>query len=120
MLIVPMSVSTDGYVVPSGQSTKPQQRARPRQPASSPNPRERFGDRSAWGWSCHLSAGVLTATGLQRSDSELAPLHVVPVLLGQGRRLFEGLGPAHIELEPVRTLEGEHGITHQRYRVRRS
>jgi hypothetical protein len=42
------------------------------------------------------------------------------VLLGQGRRLFEGLDPAHIELEPVRTLEGEHGITHQRYRVRRS
>lgn len=56
-----------------------------------------------------LAAGVL---------DELE-LHVVPVLLGQGRRLFDGLDPDHIELERVRTLEGEHGVTHLRYRVRR-
>jgi hypothetical protein len=47
-------------------------------------------------------------------------LRVVPMLLGRGRRPFEGLGSAHVELERVRTLEAEHGITHLRYRLRRS
>ena len=46
-------------------------------------------------------------------------LHVVPVLLGQGRRLFESLEPARIELERTRILEGEHGVTHMHYRVLR-
>jgi dihydrofolate reductase len=46
-------------------------------------------------------------------------LHVVPVLLGQGRRLFEGLSPEHIELDRTRTLEGERGVTHLHYRVER-
>jgi hypothetical protein len=32
---------------------------------------------------------------------------------------FDGLDPEHIELERVRVLEGEHGVTHLRYRVRR-
>lgn len=31
-------------------------------------------------------------------------IHLVPVLLGEGRRLFDGLGRDHIELEPVRQL----------------
>ena len=56
-----------------------------------------------------LAAGVL---------DELE-LHVVPVVLGQGRRLFEGMAPEHIELERTRVLEGEDGVTHMRYRVRR-
>ena len=55
-----------------------------------------------------LAAGVL---------DELE-LHVVPVLLGQGRRLFDHLDPEQIELERVRVLEGEDGVTHLRYRVR--
>jgi dihydrofolate reductase len=46
-------------------------------------------------------------------------LHVVPVLFGQGRRLFDGLGAEQIELERTRILEGEDGVTHMRYRVRR-
>jgi dihydrofolate reductase len=46
-------------------------------------------------------------------------LHVIPVLFGQGRCLFEGLAPEHIELERTRTLEGENGVTHMHYRVRR-
>ena len=46
-------------------------------------------------------------------------LHVVPVLFGQGRRLFDGLNPEQIELERTRILEGEGGITHMHYRVRR-
>jgi dihydrofolate reductase len=56
-----------------------------------------------------LAAGVL---------DELE-LHVVPVLFGQGRRLFEGLAPEQIELERIRILEGENGVTHMHYRVRR-
>jgi dihydrofolate reductase len=56
-----------------------------------------------------LAAGVL---------DELE-LHVVPVLFGQGRRLFEDLAPEQIELERTRILEGEGGVTHMHYRVRR-
>jgi dihydrofolate reductase len=44
-------------------------------------------------------------------------LHVVPVLLGQGRRLFDNLSPEHIELERTRILEGDGGVTHMHYRV---
>jgi dihydrofolate reductase len=46
-------------------------------------------------------------------------LHVVPVLFGQGRRLFEGLAADQIELERTRILEGENGVTHMHYRVQR-
>jgi dihydrofolate reductase len=46
-------------------------------------------------------------------------LHVVPVLFGQGRRLFEGLAAQQIELERTRILEGEGGVTHMHYRVLR-
>ncbi len=44
-------------------------------------------------------------------------IHLVQVLLGQGRRLFDSLGPDHIELELVRRLEAR-DVTHLRYRVR--
>jgi dihydrofolate reductase len=56
-----------------------------------------------------LAAGVL---------DELE-IHLIPVLFGQGRRLFDHLSPEHIELERTRILEGEGGVTHMRYRVRR-
>jgi dihydrofolate reductase len=56
-----------------------------------------------------LAAGVL---------DELE-LHVIPVLFGQGRRLFEGLAAEQIELERTRILEGEGSVTHMHYRIRR-
>ena len=43
-------------------------------------------------------------------------IHVIPVLLGKGRRLF---GDQRVELERTRVLEGEEGVTHVRYRVLR-
>jgi len=46
-------------------------------------------------------------------------LHVIPVLFGQGRRLFEGLAAEQIELERTRVLVGEQGVTHMHYRVKR-
>jgi dihydrofolate reductase len=55
-----------------------------------------------------LAAGVL---------DELE-IHLVPVLLGQGRRLFDNLSAEHIELERTRVLEGD-GVTHMHYRVQR-
>jgi len=56
-----------------------------------------------------LAAGVL----------DEIQLHVVPVLLGQGRRLFDNLAAAHVELERTQVLEGEGGVNHLRYRVHR-
>lgn len=53
-------------------------------------------------------------------------LHVVPVLLGQGRRLFDNLGADPVELDLVRRLttgdevEPAQRVMHLRYRVRRS
>ena len=46
-------------------------------------------------------------------------LHLVPVLLGQGRRMFDDLAPEHIELQRTRIIEGEDGVTHMHYRVAR-
>jgi dihydrofolate reductase len=46
-------------------------------------------------------------------------IHLIPVLFGDGRRLFEHLGIEQRELERIRVLEGEGGVTHLRYRVRR-
>ena len=43
-------------------------------------------------------------------------LHIVPVLLGDGARLFDNLGGAEIELEQVRAVEAP-GVTHLKYRV---
>jgi dihydrofolate reductase len=61
-------------------------------------------------------AGVAQLAIAARVLDELE-LHVVPVLFGQGRRLFEGLGPEQIGLERTRVLEGEGGVTHMHYRV---
>ena len=43
-------------------------------------------------------------------------LHVVPVLLGGGARLFEDLGDAEVALEQVRAVDAP-GVTHVKYRV---
>jgi dihydrofolate reductase len=42
-------------------------------------------------------------------------LHVVPILLGGGARLFAGVGQ-RVKLEPARVIEAP-GVTHLKYRV---
>jgi dihydrofolate reductase len=42
-------------------------------------------------------------------------LHVVPILLGAGERLFDGVGP-HLKLEQLRAVEAP-GVAHLKYRV---
>jgi len=65
-----------------------------------------------------LVHGVTTARlALAAGVLDELELHVVPVLFGEGRHLFGGLGPAHLELDRTRVLEGESGVTHLHYRV---
>ena len=54
----------------------------------------------------YLAAGLL----------DVLELHVVPVLLGDGERLFDNLGDAEPQLEQVRAVEAP-GVTHLKYRV---
>jgi dihydrofolate reductase len=56
-----------------------------------------------------LKAGVLDAIEIQ----------LRPVLLGQGRRLFDNLPAEHIELNLVRILQATQTL-HLRYEVRHS
>jgi dihydrofolate reductase len=46
---------------------------------------------------------------------DLLELHLVPILLGGGERLFEGVGP-EVRLELIRVVEAP-GVTHLTYRV---
>lgn len=54
----------------------------------------------------YLSAGLL----------DEIQIHLVPVLLGEGRRLFDHLGTDQMELELTRLIESP-GVTHLRFRV---
>jgi dihydrofolate reductase len=66
-----------------------------------------------------LLHGAYTAQECLRAGLlDVIDLQLMPVLIGQGRLLFDGLDPKHIELDLVRTLEGP-GVLHLRYVVRR-
>lgn len=62
--------------------------------------------------------GAYTAQeALRARVLDVLEIALVPVLFGQGRRLFDGLGPEHTELELARALESP-GALLLRYEVR--
>jgi dihydrofolate reductase len=82
--------------------------------------------RAAAGDGDVLVQGAGAAQALLRAgDVDELELHVVPVLLGQGRRLFDDLPAEQVELDLVRRLttseieEPAQQVMHLRYRVRR-
>jgi dihydrofolate reductase len=65
-----------------------------------------------------LVHGAYTAQrALQAGVLDELQIHQIPVLFGQGRRLFDGL-PSYVELEIVKVIDTPEA-THIRYRVRR-
>lgn len=74
--------------------------------------REAAGDRDIL-----LHGAEAARAFLQAGELDEMALQVVPVLLGQGRRLFDDMPAEHVELELVRALVGR-GMLHTRYRVR--
>ena len=64
----------------------------------------------------HLPGGAETINEyLVAGEVDELLLHVVPVLLGDGARLFEGVGP-DVALEQLQAVEAP-GVTHVKYRV---
>ncbi|HEY0238839.1 MAG TPA: dihydrofolate reductase family protein [Friedmanniella sp.] len=75
--------------------------------------------RAAAGDADVLVHGAVTAQlALAAGVLDELELHVVPVLLGRGRRLFDLPGET-VELERTRVLPGEGGVNHLHYRVLR-
>lgn len=74
--------------------------------------REAAGGRDIMLWGGARAVNQYLAAGLL---DELE-LHVVPILLGDGAHLFDGVEGAGIELEQIRVVEAP-GVTHIKYRV---
>jgi dihydrofolate reductase len=75
--------------------------------------KEAAGDKNVLVHGAGITQLALAADALDEIE-----LHVIPVIFGQGRRLFDGLAAEQIELERTRILEGN-GVTHMHYRVQR-
>ena len=76
--------------------------------------KEAAGGKDVGLWGGADVAGQYLAAGLL---DELE-LHVVPVVLGGGARLFENAAGADVKLEQVRSVEAP-GVTHLKYRLQR-
>jgi dihydrofolate reductase len=66
-----------------------------------------------------VHGGAVARLALEAGVLDELEIHLVPVLLGEGRRLFDGMQPEQTQLERTRVLEGEGGVTHLHYRVLR-
>jgi dihydrofolate reductase len=64
-----------------------------------------------------VRGGYVAQRALEAGVLDEVQIHLIPVLLGRGRRLFDVL-PSEIELEVVRVIDTPEA-THIRYRVRR-
>jgi hypothetical protein len=88
-----------------------------------------FEAAKGWGGDHHDGGPILrpqpqSSTRLGRRMARRAlcdelEIHLILVLMGDGRRLFEHRGIEQRQLERIRVLEGDHGVTHLRYRVLR-
>jgi dihydrofolate reductase len=74
--------------------------------------RDAAGGKDVMLWGGAQVANQYLAAGLL----EELELHIVPMLLGDGARLFDDLGDAEVQLEQVRAVEAP-GVTHLKYRV---
>ena len=81
--------------------------------------------RAAAGDGDVMAHGAGAAQALLRAEQlDELELHVVPILLGQGRRLFDNLPAERVELDLIRRMttsdvEPAQHVMHLRYRVRR-
>lgn len=73
--------------------------------------KEAAGDRDVLVHGVGVAAAALSAGVLDEVQ-----LHLVPTVLGEGRRLFEGIGAEPHAFELTRNVGGP-GVTHLRYRV---
>jgi dihydrofolate reductase len=76
--------------------------------------REAAGDSKVMVQGAAIAQLALTAGLLDELE-----IHLVPVLFGQGRRLFDNLAAEQIQLERTRVLEGDGGVTHLHFEVKR-
>ena len=74
--------------------------------------KEAAGTRTCWSTAPGVARLALAAGVLDEIE-----LHVVPVLFGQGRRLFEGLLCRADRARAHADSRGENGVTHMHYRV---
>jgi dihydrofolate reductase len=74
--------------------------------------KEAAGDKDVMVHGADLAQSLLRAGVLDELQ-----IHLIPVLLSEGRRLFDHLGNDHIELELIRVIDAP-GVTHLRYSVR--
>ena len=75
--------------------------------------KEAAGDRNVL-----VHGAGITQRALAGGQLDELEIHLVPVLFGAGRRLFDGIEPHQRDLELTRVLDGD-GVTHLHYRVRR-
>jgi dihydrofolate reductase len=73
--------------------------------------KEAAGDRDVLVHGVGVAAAALAAGVLDEIQ-----LHLVPIVLGEGRRLFEGIGAGLHEFDLIENVDGV-GVTHLRYRV---
>jgi dihydrofolate reductase len=63
-----------------------------------------------------IGGSTITQQCLQAGLLDEIHIELASILLGEGIRLFDNLGPEPIELEKIAVVEGA-GVTHLQYRV---
>jgi dihydrofolate reductase len=99
---------------PSWASTMPNVRYTADIQASFRDAKNAAGDTDVLVHGASVAQGAISAGLLDQME-----IHLIPVLMGGGRPLFEHLGVDPRQLERLRVLPGDGGVTHLRYRFPR-